>query len=204
MHLDQTFALIEDAAVFESLPHVLSRLSLRSLRLSDLESFYRYRSDPVVARYQGWEPMTVSAAADFLASECGRLTHVPGTWRQLAIADLATDILIGDMGIWLSEDSRSAEVGLNITPSAQGRGFATESLRGLVDLLFVSTSVVELEANTDSRNAACVAALRRAGFDHIKTRQAEYKGETCTELVFLMRKSGGLARAQAGSASRVL
>ena len=174
--------------MFDSLPHSLSRLSLRALRTSDLEDFYSYRSDPAVAKYQAWEPMTIGEATDYLLAESDRPTLVPGTWQQLAIADLSTDSLVGDMGVWLSEDSQKAEVGLSIAPKAQGNGYGSESLRGLTDLLFASTPIVEIEASTDIRNLPCLAALRRAGFNQVDTRQAEYKGEVCTDVVFLMRK----------------
>lgn len=184
-------AHIEDLAMFDSLPHRLGRLKLRTLLRTDLENFLQYRSDPAVARYQGWEPMNADEAARFLASEADQSSHVPGTWRQLAIADLRTDSLVGDMGIWLSEDSRMAEVGLSITPNAQGSGFASESLRGLAHLLFVSTPVLEIRANTDIRNVACLAALRRAGFDQVDTRQVEYKDEICTEVMFVVRRVEG-------------
>ncbi len=33
-----------------------SRLYLRRFRESDVEAFARYRSDPAVARYPGWDP----------------------------------------------------------------------------------------------------------------------------------------------------
>lgn len=177
--------------MFETLPHRLSRLNLRALRPSDLEKFYEYRSDPAVARYQGLEPMSIAEATDYLASQSDQSTHMPGTWRQLAIADLETDSLVGDMGIWLSSDCQKAEVGLSISPIAQGNGYGAESIRGLIKLLFVSTSVVEIEASTDIRNLPCLAALRRAGFNQLDTRQAEYKGEFCTECIFLVRRDEG-------------
>ncbi len=190
-----------DFAMFEKLPHRLGRLRLRTLRPDDLEIFHQYRSDPAVARYQGWEPMSCAAATDYLASHCDQSTHVPGTWRQLAIADLATDTLVGDMGIWLSSDCQRAEVGLSIAPIAQGKGYGSESLRGLVELLFASTSVLEIEASTDTRNGSCLAALRRAGFNQLGTRQAEYKGEICTESVFLVRRDDSQRFVQVGAVS---
>ena len=177
--------------MFESLPHSLRRLVLRILRPSDLEGLYAYRSDPAVARFQGWETMTVVEAAEYLESHSVPSRHIPGTWRQLAIAELTTDVLVGDMGVWLSLDGRKAEVGLSVTPSAQGKGYGSESLSGLLRLLFASTQVTEIEANTDIRNVSCLAALRRAGFTHVDTRQAEYKGEICTELVFLASRGEG-------------
>lgn len=177
--------------MFERLPYNLNRLRLRALRLNDLDAFHAYRSDPIVARYQGWEPMTPSEAADFLQSQASQTSHAPATWRQLAIADLKTDLLIGDIGVWLSGDGSKAEFGLSIASAAQGKGYGAECVRGLIDLLFSVTSVTEIEASTDIRNLACLAVLARSGMRHVSTRQAVYKGEICTEHEFSLCKAEG-------------
>lgn len=176
--------------MFEKLPHDLSRLRLRPLRRGDVEAFHLYRSDPVVARYQGWEPMTMVEAIDFVESQSNEPSHEPGTWRQLAIADISTDLLVGDMGLWISPDRLKAEFGLSITPHAQGHGYGAESVVGLIGLLFLVTSVVEIEASTDTRNLPCLATLRSAGMRQVDTRRAEFKGEACTECVFSISKAG--------------
>lgn len=188
--------------MFERLPHSFSRLRLRTLRPDDLEAFHAYRSDPSVARYQGWEPITAQEAADFLRSQANQIGHAPGTWRQLAIADLKSDLLIGDMGVWLSPDCLQAEIGLSLTPSAQGHGYGTECVHGLIGLLFSATGVTEVVASSDVRNLACLAALARSGMRHTDTRQVEYKGEMCTEHVFSARKAEGWPFIQAEPASR--
>ena len=175
--------------MFERLPHSLNRLRLRTLRPDDLEAFHAYRSDPVVARYQGWEPMTTQEATDFLQAQISLSSHAPDIWRQLAIADLKSDLLIGDIGVWLSADCLQAEFGLSITPSAQGNGYGAECVHGLIELLFSTTPVTEVVASTDIRNLACLAVLTRSGMCHMDTRQAEYKGEICTEHVFSARKT---------------
>jgi RimJ/RimL family protein N-acetyltransferase len=169
----------------EKFPCDLHRLRLRALRLTDLDDFHAYRSDPVVARYQGWELMSRAQAAEFLQTqqECNL---VAGSWRQLAVAELQSDRLIGDMGVWLSHDCSRAEFGLSISSAAQGKGFGTECARGLLDLLWSGTPVKEIIACTDARNVACLALLKRAGMRHVDTRQALYKAEMCTEHVFTL------------------
>ena len=53
-------------ALFTCLPLDLGRLRLRWLREGDLPEFLAYRSDPEVARFQGWAPMDEAAARAFL------------------------------------------------------------------------------------------------------------------------------------------
>jgi RimJ/RimL family protein N-acetyltransferase len=175
--------------MFTKLPRSLNRLCLRALRPDDIDAFYAYRSDPLVARYQGWEPMTILEAAEYLRSQTRQDGHVPGTWRQLGVADRNTDLLIGDMGIWLSPDGTQAEFGISIASTAQGKGYGTECVRGLLDLLFSATGITEVVANTDSRNHACRALLKRSGMRSIAVRQAEYKGESCIEFIFSAHKT---------------
>ncbi len=175
--------------MLDGFPYSLNRLRLRTLRLDDLEAFHTYRSDPVVARYQGWEPMTTGEAINFLQHQGSLTNHAPDTWRQFAIADLTSDLLIGDIGLWFSADFLRAEFGISITPAAQGNGYGTECVRGLIAILLSTTSVVEVVANADSRNFACLAVLAQSDMQHIETRQAEYKGEICIEQVFSVRRA---------------
>lgn len=130
--------------------------------------------------------MTQRAAMDFLCAEAARTEHAPGTWRQLAVAERSTDRLVGDAGVWLAPDGLQAEFGLSISPCVQGRGYGTECVRGLIALLFAHTPVAEIVASTDARNAACLALLARSGMREVAVRQAEYKGELCTERVFAL------------------
>jgi RimJ/RimL family protein N-acetyltransferase len=127
-------------------------------------------------------------ATEYLRLESSQREYEPGTWRQLAIAELETDQLIGDMGICLSHDCAQAEFGLSITSSAQRKGYGVECVRGLLHLLFATTPITQVVANTDIRNLACRAVLERSGMQHVDTRQAEYKGENCTEFWYRIKR----------------
>ena len=135
--------------------------------------------------------MTELEALSFIESQAKQANFLPDTWCQFAIADLKTDTLIGDMGIYLSPDSLQAEFGLSIAPGAQGNGYGTESVRGLIDILFSATPVMEVVASTDIRNSPCLSVLAHAGMRHVYTRQAEYKRELCTEYVFSVLRPEG-------------
>lgn len=176
--------------MFERLPCELQRLVLRQMRQEDLDAFHAYRNDPEVARFQGWSPMTRHEAGEYLRAQAMQVDFAPGSWRQIAIADLQSDLLVGDAGLWISADSSSAEFGLTITPAAQGKGYGSECVRGLIGLIFSATPVKEIAAASDVRNFPCLAALTRSGMRLSATRQAEYKGELCMEHVFSMRRTG--------------
>src|SRR5207248_365924 len=108
------------------------RVTLRRLRTGDLAALQAYRNDPEVGRYQGWEPMTDAAAAAMIAAMAAAPCPTLGDWVQIAIADTATDELLGDIGLHVSAAGAEAELGITLAPSAQGRGLAAEAGRALI------------------------------------------------------------------------
>jgi len=175
--------------MFQYLPCDLNRLRFRRLRRSDIDDFLAYRTDPHVAKYQGWSPMTTPVARAFLEAHSQHAALMPGLWQQLGISDLKSDTLIGDLGLHLWPDSSRVEFGISICAKEQGKGFGTECIRGLIPLLFQASPAVEVVAYTDLRNEACIAALKRSGMSQVTHRSATHKGEHCTEIGFsLLRK----------------
>jgi RimJ/RimL family protein N-acetyltransferase len=83
-------------ALFDHLPLSSQRVRLRRLRASDFRAFHAYRSDPDVARYQGWSPMSEDEAMTFLRENGRNAELEPGEWAQIGIASLDDDRLIGD------------------------------------------------------------------------------------------------------------
>ncbi|MCG9895009.1 MAG: GNAT family N-acetyltransferase [Fimbriimonadaceae bacterium] len=157
---------------------------LRSLRLDDLQRFTEYRADPVLAEYQSWEPMNREVAAAFL-HEAVNATHlIPGNWIQLALAESGSDLLIGDVGLYLSDDGSFAELGFTLAREHQGKGHATRAAELAVQLALRHPTLAEVRAVTDELNKASVAVLMRAGFRHTGSHEAVFKEKPCVELHF--------------------
>ena len=76
------------------------------------------------------------------------------------------------------------EFGISLARKFQGRGLGTEAAKGLIELVFASTDVTRVIANTDERNEPCIRALERAGMSKSGKRTETYKGEGCTEYSF--------------------
>lgn len=176
------------------LPHYAQNIRLRTLRRGDLSEFLAYRSDPLVARYQGWSPMSEHQAMAFLERESSFTEVLPGAWSQLGIATLKDDQLIGDVGLWLSDDATTAEFGISLSRGVQGHGFGTEAAVALIALIFASTSVETIVANTDQRNEPCRRALLRAGMAQVRSRTETCKSEVCTEHCFRVTRDNGAVR----------
>lgn len=60
--------------------------------------------------------------------------------------------------------SQAWNIGINLIPSARGKGFGGEAQRLLVEHLWSNTAVNRIEAMTDVENSAEMRALEKAGF----------------------------------------
>ncbi|GLQ51251.1 GNAT family N-acetyltransferase [Dyella flava] len=143
---------------------ITARLRLDALRESDVDTFFRYRSDPSVARYQGWWPASSDEALGFIVSQQQASLDIPDSWLQFAIRLSADGCLIGDLGLHLPADADgSYEFGITIAPAHQGKGYAREAVAALFDLLFRGLGAHRVYASIDPRNVASAALLRSLG-----------------------------------------
>jgi RimJ/RimL family protein N-acetyltransferase len=113
----------------------------------------------------------------------GQLSHLyQPPYGDRAIVLASTGVLIGACGLvpCLDEYDRipglgateapptgraSAEVGLSyaVSPAHQGRGYATEAARALVDYAFTSLRLARIIATTSRDNTASITVMRRLG-----------------------------------------
>jgi RimJ/RimL family protein N-acetyltransferase len=143
-----------------------SRLILRSFQDSDLESFFAYRNDPEVAKYQGWEcPYPRGKAEKFVQAMKEINLPVQGEWVQYAIALKGTNELIGDLGCYVKKnDSRQAVIGFTIAAKHWRKGYATEVIPALLKFLFEDMDMHRVAADCDTENTASYCTLEKLGF----------------------------------------
>jgi ribosomal-protein-alanine N-acetyltransferase len=170
------------------LPREFAGARLRRLRRADLASFQAYRRMPELGRYQGWSPMSDAEALAFLDEMHAAPLFAAGEWVQLGIADAGTDELIGDVGLHLSNDGRTGEVGFTLRPSAQGRGIAASAVREGLQLLFGATAATHVLGITDARNLPSIRLLERLGFSYRDSREVVFRGEPCSEKVYVLQR----------------
>lgn len=171
------------------LPREFPGARLRRLRVSDVPAFQAYRALPGLGRFQGWVPMSDAAAHDFLAAMNRAAWFVPGQWLQLGIADAPTDALIGDIGLHLSADGATGQIGFTLSPGAQGRGIATHAVQAALDVLFTATTITQVQGITDARNNPSIRLLERLGFTCRESRQTEFRGEACVEHTYALSRN---------------
>ena len=130
------------------------RLILRPFQDSDLQPFVAYRSDPAIARYQGWDaPYSIIKATEFIEEMKRAQPGIPGQWYQIAIALKNTGEMIGDSAFCvLADDERQAEIGFTLAGPYQGYGYATEAVTALLDHLFGKVCLHRVRAICDVDN----------------------------------------------------
>lgn len=142
------------------------RLRLRRFREADAPAFAAYRSDPEVARYQGWDdPYPLEQAEVFVAAMARCEPGRPGAWFQAAIERAADGVLLGDCAFQrLADEPRQAQIGCTLARAQQGRGYATEAVSRLLAHLFEDLELHRVIAVCDTENLPSRRMLERLGF----------------------------------------
>lgn len=179
-----------------------SRLEIRRFRPDDVGSFAAYRSDPGVARYQGWDaPYPLSSARRFIEVMGESHPGTPGEWFQFAVARRDDGVLVGDCAAAPGAgDPRVVEIGFSLARSHQGRGYATEAVGRLLDYLFEDEQGVRpvhrVTAGCDVRNTRSAALLERVGMrreGHL-VESEWFKGEWTSEYRYALLRREWIQR----------
>ena len=141
------------------------RLLLRAICLKDAADVFKYRSDKITNKYQGWVPEKIEDVNEFIENRVSFRINVPDTWFQFVIIDKESKNLLGDLGIhFLGADNEQAELGCTLDKQQQGRGYATEALRASIRYLFRDLNKHRIVTSIDPRNKASVSLVERLGF----------------------------------------
>lgn len=173
-------------------PLETSRLVLDELRPGDAAALFAYRSDPAVARYQGWQPVSAGEAADFIAAQATVAFPSAGQWCQRAIRLRTGGALIGDLGLHFPDAADEAvELGISLAPAHQHNGYAREALTRMLDLVFGPLDYRRVVASVDPRNLPSVALLRALGLrQEAHHRQSLFwRGEWVDDVIFALLAS---------------
>ncbi|MBN2046364.1 MAG: GNAT family N-acetyltransferase [Anaerolineaceae bacterium] len=147
------------------LPIKTERLILRPFRRTDLDVFQAYRSDPLVAQYQGWNaPYAREQAEDFINEMVNLPRHISARWYQIALVRKADGVLIGDLACHLDQhDPLQAIIGYTLAREYWGNGYAAEAVRALLDFMFEKCNLHRVTAMCDVLNTASARLMERVG-----------------------------------------
>lgn len=141
-----------------------ARLVLTPICSADADALLAIQSDPEVMRYWNHPAWTdIGQAQQQIRDDLAAMTA--GTQLKLAVRESASGPLLGICVVFaIDESSGRAEIGYNLAPQAQGKGYMREALARFISYLFDERGLRRLEAEIDPRNQPSATVLERIGF----------------------------------------
>ena len=178
--LDEDGVFIEDVVICNSqiesieeiVPHGTAELwtehlILRRYRPDDAEQLYEsLGTDPEMSRYSGWNPyaspeMAQETVRRFIDSYNDDNVY---SWVMDVNGD---DVVAGTIGAY-DYDNNQIEVGFSVAGAWQGRGFATEALKTVLEYLTENEGINCVTAWCASENTGSRKAMEKAGMQLVR------------------------------------
>lgn len=140
------------------------RLILRQVEDKDLEELYEMLSDPKVAKFDYFYPVTSQEEAkQFIERYRKELEENEEiTW---GIILKETNKLIGTCCLGnFDVGARRSEIGYDITQNQWSKGYATETLKTVIDFGFNAMNLNRIEATITPGNHASIKVLQKLNF----------------------------------------
>lgn len=103
----------------------------------------------------------------------------PDGWVQFSVEARDTGRLVGDVGLSPAEgESGVVKIGYTMDPAHQGRGYATEAVRALVDYAFDTLGADIVRAYASAENLPSIRVAEKAGLILVERFERTYEGET--------------------------
>lgn len=133
--------------------------------------------------------MSERQALSYLHEKSAAKSLLRGEWVQLGIAMAETDLLVGDIGLYLFEDGSAVEIGFTLARHQHGKGLASEAVELAVEAAFASSMITKIRGITDARNLASIRLLQRVGFVRVSEYSTTFRDEPCTEYAYERHRS---------------
>lgn len=141
-----------------------SRLIIKPISNEDKNAVFEYRSDAETNKYQGWIPKTIDDVVTFI-NKTTKQINLPETWLQLVIQEKETLKIIGDIGIhFFGKENKQVEIGCTLHKKFQHKGYATESLKRVIEYLFNELEKHRIITSIDPENVNSIELVKRIGF----------------------------------------
>ena len=161
-----------------------SRFLLRPLQETDADFIYTLRSNEQVNRFLDRAPAkNLEEARAFIQKINEGLAENKSYYWGIVLKE--TGAMIGTICFWnLSQDRKSAELGYELHPDHQGKGYMDEAIKEVIAFAFRS-GFTRLEAFTHKDNLASTKLLLKHGFVHDVTRKDP---ENFSGMIFFLTK----------------
>ncbi len=169
------------------------RLLLRNLKLSDDNEIHFLRSDAEVNKHID-RPLSKSIydAREFITKINSGIEE--SKWVFWAITKKDEEKLIGTICLWnFSNDKLTAEVGFELLPEYQGKGFIGEALKNIIEYGFSELNLDKIEGYTNQKNTPSIKVMEKYNFSFDKTYYEEHSntGEKVQIVIYKLEKKKG-------------
>ncbi len=140
------------------------RLIIRPITLDDKNEIFEYRGDKETNKYQGWIPEKIDDVVTFIEKIAKQIDE-PDTWFQLVIIEKQAQKIIGDLGLhFLDSENKQVEIGCTLDKAFHHRGYATESIKKVIDYLFMELNKHRIVTSIDPDNKNSIRLVEKIGF----------------------------------------
>lgn len=163
----------------------LERLILRALTQADLSDYHELTSDDAALKYDYPAHQTIEESEEMLVK-----WHLSIPFGKYGVYHKKDAKIIGSVSIRLGENA-DAYIGYTFNQNYWHKGYATEAVSALIQLVFTQTKLSPVLAEVDQENTASVSLLKRLGFKFL-TRKENIKnarGRLIAEDTYLLEKS---------------
>ncbi len=136
------------------------RLTLRTMTPDDIPGLREWMSDKSIYKYWGKSAGKTDKDPSLLFAK----QEKPTKSFHLGIEHKESGKIIGEIWVYLIENNRMAKLACRIAESYQGNGYATETLRAIVDFCFTHTELQRLWSDVDVRNVSSWRVMEKCGF----------------------------------------
>jgi RimJ/RimL family protein N-acetyltransferase len=170
-------------------PIVTERLTLRRSIPEDAGEIARYRSDPMVRRYQGWGQTDAATVRRQIEEMADRLPGEPSGWVQFTVVERDGGGLVGDVGLSPADrEDGVILIGYTIDPASQGRGYATEAVRALIDYAFFTLGADLVRAYASAENIPSHRVVEKSGMKLMERFEGEDDGVKWSGVRYELRR----------------
>ena len=140
------------------------RLVLRRLKPEDEYEIYRIRSDESIAKYlERTLYKSVEEACAFIKKINDGINN--NIWVYWAVVPKEKDKLIGTVCLWqISEKENKADIGFELMPEYQGKGFMGEAVIPVINYGFDVMGLNTIEGEVDPANSKSIKLMKRNNF----------------------------------------
>lgn len=153
-----------------------ARLSLGRLSQADAPGIFALRSDPDVIRYTGIPRYTDPAQAFEYVARMGRDTDA-GKSAVWSVRLRETGEFLGSVCLWnIAWDEGAAEIGYDLLPPRQGKGYMREAANAVLTYGFTRMGLKRVFADLCADNIRSVRLLESCGFARRKLQAGDGSG----------------------------